>query len=156
MKPIFIVMMLSLLAGCATGRWVHPSATQREAEMMAYDCQYMANMQAKGSGYLTSAVAHDQFSGCMRSRGFVFEVTEQQKNKSVSPPSAPYSQENLNKLSTIPFEPRKHYSWFVRVRITQAWNEAKTNGKTLSPGEIEEVRKMAEAEEAEHRLSQKQ
>jgi hypothetical protein len=107
--------------------------------MMAYDCQYMANMQAKGSGYMTSVIAQDQFDACMQSRGFIFVMDQQPKQ----------SKPTVLQTSPVPYQPGRTYSLHERTRIYEAWNEAKKNGKTLSAEEVEEVRKKASAEEAE-------
>ncbi|MGE4537573.1 MAG: hypothetical protein AB7D37_10875 [Desulfovibrio sp.] len=71
MKIIMVLAMAVVVAGCARGHWEYPGPAA-EANRLAYDCQYMANMQAKGTGGAAPYIASRQYRDCMNSRGFVW------------------------------------------------------------------------------------
>jgi hypothetical protein len=78
MKKLLLLGMAICLTGCVIcgpyprGHWRPPYGMSKEiAARETYNCQYMANMQAKWTKYSWS-VAEDQFSQCMQSRGFTY------------------------------------------------------------------------------------
>lgn len=78
MKRLLLLALVVCLAGCvingsgARGHWQPPYGMSREiATRETYNCQYMANMQAKWTKY-SGSVADEQFSQCMQSRGFTY------------------------------------------------------------------------------------
>lgn len=84
MKRIYFLFAACLLfSGCARGHWAYPGSAA-EANRLAYDCQYMANMQAKGTGGFAQLIADSQFESCMRSRGFVWIVENKTPQKTSS------------------------------------------------------------------------
>lgn len=97
-----VVFMAILTTGCARGRWTYPGPAS-EANRLAYDCQYMANMQAKGSGYMTGAIAESQFRQCLESRGFTWV-----------PESSNYQNTEQNSYSD-PDKNKKYKYGFVRI-----------------------------------------
>ena len=83
MKKLLLLGLMACLAGCVIGGpypcgeyrcgyWKPPYGMSKEiAARETYNCQYMANMQAKWTKNSWS-VADDQFRQCMHSRGFTY------------------------------------------------------------------------------------
>lgn len=104
-KLIVLCSCCLALTGCATGHWDYGAMPREEAMKRAYDCQYMANMQAKGTGSLSGLIAEQEFKECMQSRGFVWVEDKPRQQSNQAAESGKHGSFSGPNNREVPFDP---------------------------------------------------